>query len=278
MKQPHSEYQRFASFRPAFFPLAGFIVGIMIWFIDAFIDVYLLDEEQSLIENILTPDESTEFWMRSLVLIVFVLMGIFSRHVLLKQIELDSLLMDYQVHLESMIRERTESLQNKTRELELLASTDSLTGLLNRRKFSETLNLEIKRFIRYKKAFSLINIDIDHFKKVNDTYGHDIGDKVITAFADILKQNIRDSDSAARWGGEEFLILIIETRAEEAIEITEKLLALIRETQIEPVGNTTASIGVTSVRQGDTEESILIRSDQALYKAKDNGRNRIEVL
>lgn len=278
MKQPHPEYQRFASFRPTFFPLAGFIVGIMIWFIDAFIDVYLLDEEQSLIENILTPDESTEFWMRSLVLIVFVLMGIFSRHVLLKQIELDSLLMDYQIHLESMIRERTESLQNKTRELELLASTDSLTGLLNRRKFSETLNLEIKRFIRYKKAFSLINIDIDHFKKVNDTYGHDIGDKVITAFADILKQNIRDSDSAARWGGEEFLILIIETRAEEAIEITEKLLALIRETQIEPVGNTTASIGVTSVRQGDTEESILIRSDQALYKAKDNGRNRIEVL
>ncbi len=264
--------------RPGMFPLAGLLFGFFIWVIDALVDVYILEEEQTLLENIVMPDESTELWMRSLVVVVFIIMGFFSRHVLLKHMMLDRLLLDYQKRLEDIVTERTQKLIDKTRELEVLASCDTLTGLYNRRKFSEILQHELKRFERYQQSFSLINIDIDHFKKINDTYGHDAGDRVISQFAHILDSSIRGSDSAGRWGGEEFILLIIESSESTALNIAEKLRETFNNTRIDPAGIVTASIGVTHVKDGDTEESIIIRSDQALYKAKDNGRNRIESL
>ncbi len=264
--------------QPNILPLTGLLLGCFIWFIDAIVDVFILEEEQSLLENILFPDEATELWMRTLVVIVFLLMGFYSRHLLKKQVILDQLLMEYQSHLEQIVTERTQKLLDKTRELEVLASHDSLTSLYNRRKFSEVLQLEVKRFNRYGEKFALINIDIDHFKKVNDTFGHDVGDMVIRSLADIISANIRSSDSAARWGGEEFLILIIEADENACVKIAEKLRSTLKQTEVEPVGYITASIGVTQIRPGDTEESIIIRSDQALYQAKDNGRDRIEVI
>lgn len=264
--------------QPNLLPFIGLLLGLFVWVTDSIVDVLLLEEEQGLIENLFQPDEPTELWMRTLVVIVFIIMGIYSRHLLQKQIQLDQLLMEYQSHLEEIVTERTQKLLDKTRELEVLANRDSLTQLLNRRKFAEVLQLEVKRFNRYGEKFALINIDIDHFKKVNDTYGHDVGDQVIKTFASTVESNIRASDSAARWGGEEFLILVIEADESVALKIAEKLRSTLKQTEIEPVGFVSASIGITQIRPGDTDETIIIRSDQALYQAKDNGRDRIEVI
>lgn len=253
-------------------------MGLIVWLIDAIVDVYLLGEEDDLLENILATDEPTELWMRALVVIVFIIMGFFSRHVLLKHIQLDNTLIEYQHKLEEIVDQRTQELVDKAKEFENLANEDSLTRLYNRRKFSEILDYELKRFYRYKKQFSLINIDIDYFKKVNDTYGHDVGDLVIKRFSSVLKENIRTVDSAARWGGEEFLLLIVEANEDIAKKVSEKINIVLSQTEFKPVEKVTVSIGVTHVVDGDTNESLVKRSDQALYKAKNNGRNRIEVV
>lgn len=264
------------SIKPIIFPIAGLFFGLLIWLIDAMVDVLILEEEQGIIENILMPDESTELWMRTLVVIVFVVMGFFSQHVLKKHIELDRALLDYQKRLEEIVYERTQDLVAKAQLLEVQANTDPLTSLFNRRKFSEVLELELSRFQRYKQAFCLINIDIDFFKQVNDTYGHNVGDKVIQQFSEIIQSSIRRSDSAARWGGEEFLLMIIESDIQGTLKVAENLSKAFNETHFDTVGKVTASIGITEVSPGDNHEDIIRRSDQALYKAKDNGRNRIE--
>lgn len=264
--------------KPSMLPVIGFFMGVFIWVLDAYVDVFILNEEQSLLENIFSPDESTELWMRSLVLVVFVIMGFFSRHLLNKHIELDNTLLEYQAGLEQIIEERTQALVQQTSELETLANTDPLTSMYNRRKFSEILAQEIKRHQRYQKSFSLINIDIDHFKKINDNYGHDTGDRVIEDFSQTLRSNIRETDSACRWGGEEFILLVIETDINSVILVAEKIRKILDTSTIEPVGKVTASLGVTQVKEGDSCESIITRSDQALYKAKNNGRNRMELL
>ena len=253
-------------------------MGLIVWLVDVVIDVYIIGEEDDLLENILATGEPTEFWMRTLVVIVFVLMGFFSRHVLLKHIELDNTLLQYQNKLEEIIDKRTRELVDKAKEFENLASIDPLTNLYNRRKFSEILDYELRRFYRYQKQFSLINIDIDYFKKVNDTYGHDVGDLVIKRFSALLKDNIRAVDSAARWGGEEFLLLTVEADEIVAKKVSEKINSVLSQTEFKPVEAITVSIGITQVVEGDTNESIVKRSDQALYQAKNNGRNRIEII
>ena len=253
-------------------------MGLLVWLIDVVVDVYIIGEDDDLLENILAVGEPTEFWMRTLVVIVFTLMGFFSRHVLLKHIELDNTLLQYQNKLEEIIDKRTKELVDKAKEFENLASIDPLTNLYNRRKFSEILDYELRRFYRYKKQFSLINIDIDYFKKVNDTYGHDVGDLVIKRVGAVLKDNIRAVDSAARWGGEEFLLLTVEANEVIAKKVSEKISDVLSKTEFNPVEEITVSIGVTQVVDGDTSESIVKRSDQALYKAKNEGRNRIEII
>lgn len=264
--------------KPMLFPVAGFLLGVCIWLVDALVDIYVLGEEQSLYENVFTPEGSTEIWMRTLVLIVFVIMGFFARYILLKHIKLDKTLLEYQKELELSVSERTQELLDKTLELEQHANYDMLTGLCNRRRFTEILASELNRFDRYKKTFCLFNIDIDFFKKVNDTYGHDIGDKVLKDFCKVLNANIRKVDTAGRWGGEEFLLLISDVDMGNAIKISEKIKSAINGIDIEHIGKVTASIGVTLVKEGDYIESIVTRSDQALYKAKNNGRDRIEII
>lgn len=263
--------------RPFIFPVAGLMLGLFIWVADAIIDVMILGNEQNLLDNIFHPEEATELWMRFLILLVFVLMGFYSRYVLIKHIQLDKALLNYQQKLEQVVASRTRALQERTTQLEILASTDALTGLYNRRKFSQLLDQELDRFERYQHAFVILNIDIDFFKSINDSYGHQTGDKVLQQFSTVLKSNIRNTDSAGRWGGEEFIVLIIETDMNQAKTIAENIVSVLNKTNFEPVGKVTASIGLTQVLQGDTAEEVIKRSDQALYKAKENGRNRIEI-
>ena len=243
---------------------------------DAFIDVYILDEEQTFFENLIMPDESTELWMRSLVIFVFTIMGVISYTTIKKHMKLDKLLFDYQHKLESIVSEKTEELEIKNRELEKLASVDLLTCLYNRRKITEILEAELKRFNRHNVIFSLMFLDIDYFKKINDTYGHDVGDIVLKGFADLLVSNVRSVDNVGRWGGEEFLIVLIESDSEKAKIVAEKIQASLSDVSFDEVGKITASIGISEATNEDTLETIIKRADEALYRAKDLGRNRIE--
>ena len=261
---------------PVFFPITGFFIGLIFWCMDAFIDVYILDEEQTFFENLVMPDESTELWMRSLVIIVFTIMGFFSYTTIRKHIKLDKLLFDYQHKLESIVSEKTEELEIKNKELEKLANVDLLTCLYNRRKITEILEAELKRFNRHNVVFSLMFLDIDYFKKINDTYGHDVGDIVLKGFADLLVSNVRSVDNVGRWGGEEFLIVLIESDSEKAKIVAEKIQANLSNVSFDQVGKITASIGISEATDEDTLETIIKRADEALYRAKDLGRNRIE--
>jgi len=158
------------------------------------------------------------------------------------------------------------------------AYRDGLTGVYNRNKFDEVFEEELKNIQRYKTPMSIAIIDIDKFKNFNDTHGHLIGDEVLIIMAQAMQNNVRETDTFARWGGEEFVILFKNTSIESAKEVSGKLKDKIEENEHSTAGKITASFGVTEYKDGDTIKSIFRRCDEALYIAKANGRNRVEVL
>ncbi|MDO9265599.1 MAG: diguanylate cyclase [Sulfurimonas sp.] len=157
--------------------------------------------------------------------------------------------------------------------LKKMATTDNLTGIYNRHKFEEMFEIEIDRVLRYESPLSMIMVDIDYFKRVNDTFGHDVGDYVIKNIVDVVKKKIRNIDIFVRWGGEEFIILCPETDSLSAAILAEKLRSAIEKTTLDKVGNITCSFGVTSYVKKDSKNSFIKRLDSALYRAKDEGRN-----
>lgn len=157
------------------------------------------------------------------------------------------------------------------------ANTDFLTGLNNRAKFEKTLERERSRAIRYQSPLSVILIDIDHFKYVNDDYGHVVGDAVLKEFAQILSLNIRESDTLARWGGEEFIVLCPHTNINGAKVLAESLRSKIEAYEFDAIGHKTASFGVAQYNSDKEKESIVLDVDAALYMAKQDGRNRVKV-
>lgn len=156
-----------------------------------------------------------------------------------------------------------------------LAVKDHLTKIYNRRYITERLEADIELCKRANRTFSLIMFDIDHFKNINDTYGHNVGDNVLIKLTDIVKRRIRKIDIFARWGGEEFLIMLPESRLENARLLAENLRKLIEETDILSDRTVTCSFGVTEYYEGDTVDSIVKRADDCLYKAKSLGRNTV---
>lgn len=162
--------------------------------------------------------------------------------------------------------------------LKIAATIDKLTDIYNRRKFEDILKQEIERAKRYKSPLSLLMLDLDHFKNINDTYGHQVGDYVLKTIADIVKNNIRTIDFFGRWGGEEFMILLPETILKNAGELAEKIRSLIENYIFENVKLVTISCGVTQFIKDDTFDSFIKRVDDALYHAKKQGRNKIEIL
>ncbi len=166
--------------------------------------------------------------------------------------------------------------------LVILATTDPLTGALNRKVFHEKANTEFNRSQRYKKSMSVLMMDMDNFKNINDTHGHMIGDMILKAVVDECLRNLRTPDVFARIGGEEFAAILVETNCEEAVMVSERLRKSIAGLEIlnglQPV-KFTVSIGVTYLQSSDDNfEQLLQRSDKALYIAKDKGRNRVEQL
>jgi len=153
--------------------------------------------------------------------------------------------------------------------------TDHLTGIFNRRLFNERFNIELQRAERYGTPFTLAEIDIDYFKRINDTFGHDVGDRVLVIFSALLKDNIRESDILARWGGEEFVILFTSTPLEQAIISLEKLVNLVKKTDFGLNYPISFSAGITQYHIGDQCETMLTRADSLLYLSKTNGRDQI---
>jgi diguanylate cyclase (GGDEF)-like protein len=162
--------------------------------------------------------------------------------------------------------------------LEEMVNNDSLTGIYNRRFFTEFLRNEIIRSERYKKVFSLIMLDIDFFKKINDTYGHDVGDIVLKELSGLVTKCIRKSDMFARVGGEEFAIIATETDLENAVQLAEKIRRKVEESVLAKDLKVTISLGVSQYTNKDDNNTIYKRADNALYKAKGEGRNRVASL
>jgi diguanylate cyclase (GGDEF)-like protein len=184
-------------------------------------------------------------------------------------------------YLEQKIHERTESLLDTQKELlednnELarMALTDSLTGLSNRTHMNQILRQEYARFERHDQRFGIIMLDIDHFKNVNDSFGHDAGDKVLKKLAQIIASAIRTSDFVARWGGEEFLICCTTIEETDLLPIAETIRKLVASSDFEKVKQITTSLGCAAIVKGESISDLIKRSDIALYEAKNNGRNQ----
>jgi len=171
---------------------------------------------------------------------------------------------------------REFKIQNLLKEkMKSKAYLDGLTGVYNRNKFDEAALKELKRDERYKRNLSMAIVDIDHFKNFNDKYGHLVGDEVLIMIAHYLNASTRGSDIFARWGGEEFVILFPETVKEDARELCEELRQGVSQLSHEKAGSVTVSFGITQYMQGDSLQSMFKRCDDALYKAKESGRNRV---
>ena len=175
-------------------------------------------------------------------------------------------------------RDNRLHLQELAHDLGTKASTDPLTGLQNRLKLETTLIDEMRRSVRYNMPLAMVIFDIDHFKQINDTYGHPIGDSVLVQLARLVSGNIRSSDLLVRWGGEEFLILMPGIDEAEGYRAAEKHREAIAGLEFDHVGTVTCSFGVTQHVPGETTVSFINRADEALYQAKDCGRNQVKLV
>lgn len=169
-----------------------------------------------------------------------------------------------------------QRLQQNEEQIRTLMLTDSLTGVANRRFMDEQLEYEMQRLHRYGYGFSIIMTDLDYFKRINDNYGHTTGDDVLIAFSQVLRDNVRATDFVARFGGEEFIVLLPETKKSGAIDFAERIRSATENKVFNGLDESiTASFGVTTINKTEQIIGILKRVDRALYQSKQEGRNRV---
>lgn len=185
------------------------------------------------------------------------------------------------VNIHLRLQELYEAIQEKNRLLLQLAERDGLTGLYNHRHFQEQISREFARAKRYKQPLTLVMFDIDHFKRFNDTYGHQTGDFILETMGRLIIGSIRDSDIAARYGGEEFAIILAHTSAEGAHDAAERIRGTVERSDFRKNGDSfhiTISVGAASLPHEEIQEpnQLIECADKALYTAKQNGRNRVE--
>ena len=184
-------------------------------------------------------------------------------------------LVNANVELESRVRERTAELERANAELDRQARVDPLTSVLNRRGMEERFQHALASARRRNAPLSVLMVDIDHFKRVNDSFGHDAGDVALRSLAAIMLRRLRETDVVARLGGEEFVAILPDTDAAQARCVADALVACVGQETVEPVGCITISCGVAQVQmRSDDAQSVLRRADEALYRAKGEGRNR----
>jgi polar amino acid transport system substrate-binding protein len=177
----------------------------------------------------------------------------------------------------TLLKQAQKDIEEKNKELNRLALTDNLTTLFNRRKLEELIQAEIDKGYHVDNSFCLSILDIDHFKEVNDKYGHQRGDSVLVEIASVLKDSLRITDYVGRYGGEEFIIIFPESSIEDVKLIIEGVRLKIAQYDFEGIEHKTASFGLTAFKAGDTIETVVKRADNALYEAKESGRNRVVV-
>lgn len=175
----------------------------------------------------------------------------------------------------TLLKDAQDKIKKQNEELQHLATTDKLTQLYNRAKIDELLENEIARNQRYGHSFGITILDIDYFKNINDTYGHQVGDKILVKLSNVLKHSVRKTDFVGRWGGEEFLIIFPETTHDTLLTIIQNIKQEIKKHVYEKQIKVTVSFGCTIFTNNDTLSSIVQRADNALYKAKENGRDQI---
>ncbi len=176
---------------------------------------------------------------------------------------------------EMELEEKTETLGKAFNTVNQLATLDGLTSIFNRRHLDQQIQLEITRVGRYNTPLSVIMFDLDHFKGVNDSYGHAIGDEVLIKVSNLVASCLRITDLFGRWGGEEFFIAMPQTDIHGALLVTEKLREILENTHHNKAGLVTGSFGVAEWMHGETADMIYKRVDNAMYTAKSKGRNRV---
>ncbi len=192
----------------------------------------------------------------------------------LTQLYLSSALM---IFILDVLGRRLVRLTREASEMTTVANTDPLTTLGNRRALMTTLADEIARARRYDTEFSILMIDLDRFKQINDRYGHMAGDAVLASFGELLAHESRDTDLAGRWGGEEFMVVLPETGQATAERTARRLRRAVEDRDFAGIGEVTISVGVATFATADSLDNLVHRADEALYRAKDRGRNRVEV-
>ncbi len=198
----------------------------------------------------------------------------------IKPVRLEELLL----RLKRVIKERelTEERVRMMQKLQKLAVTDGLTKLYNSRSFYSQLETEVDRFNRYKHPLSLLLLDLDHFKEYNDTYGHLEGDKVLVRFSQIIKSCLRTNDSAYRYGGEEFTVILPVTSSDEAKTVAQRIRSALEAERFSPENEEdvriTISIGVTEYQHKEELSTFIQRADKAMYLSKQNGRNKVTMI
>lgn len=181
-------------------------------------------------------------------------------------------------NLEQLVEERTAELKEANETISHLAATDELTKLFNRRYFNERLAASISASRRHEHPLAITMVDIDHFKAVNDNFGHSEGDQILKDFAELLRERLRTEDVAARWGGEEFIILLPHTTCDAAAALAERIRVAFeqRSDSARPI-TLSASFGVVDLQGEESADTFIRRADAALYRAKHEGRNRVVV-
>ena len=177
--------------------------------------------------------------------------------------------------LEKLVQERTQELQQAREELERLAETDPMTRLYNRMKMDKTLISEIQRATRYQTTFSIVLFDLDNFKEINDTLGHQIGDQLLEELAAVIRHRVRNTDVIGRWGGDEFLIISPETNLEDAALLAETIRITLSTHNFKNDIHITSSFGVATWMDNDSQDTLIDRADKALYKAKGSGKDQV---
>jgi diguanylate cyclase (GGDEF)-like protein len=264
-------------------------LGFGFFAFDAFIDATFFDEDRrGFLTNLVDP-EPMDIWMRMVVFVLIVSFSLYARFLMRGLVALTDELTEQRDSLAQRVAEATEELQMRNNSLEdeillrnnleadlrELAITDPLTRLFNRRKFLEDMAAANLVDRRYKTGIAIILCDIDRFKTINDTNGHDVGDAVLIRFAEILKKNTRETDIVARWGGEEFAILVASNEATKVVAIAEKLRQSIQDATFPRSLSVTASFGVAILGGDGDIDTLMGDADKALYRVKAEGRNAV---